>query len=178
MKKDVAEVAGYVNSPSREHMRIVQFWADGVGTYTPPGHWNAIAAEDFAKKNYSEVRFARNMALLNMAEMDAAILCWNTKYYYYNPRPSQMDAGIKTLTGVPNFPSYISGHATFSGAAAAILGHILPDRAAAYNAMAEEASMSRLYAGIHYRVDCTAGAAAGQSVGNYAIQRAQKDGAE
>lgn len=178
MKKDVAEVMGYVTNPSREHMRIVQFWADGVGTYTPPGHWNAIAAEDFAKKNYSEVRFARNLALLNMAEMDAAILCWNTKYYYYNPRPSQMNPDIKTLTGVPNFPSYISGHATFSNAAATILSHILPERAADYAAMAEEASMSRLYAGIHFRVDCTAGAAAGQSVGNYAIQRAQKDGAE
>jgi len=44
--------------------------------------------------------------------------------------------------------------------------------------MAQEASMSRLYAGIHYRVDCTAGEEAGQKVGGYAIQRAQKDGAE
>ena len=67
-------------------LRIVHFWADGVGTYTPPGHWDAIAAEDFVKQNFSEVRWARNMALLNMAEMDAAIVCWNTKYYYFNPR--------------------------------------------------------------------------------------------
>jgi len=178
MKNDVAEVRGYVTNPSREHMRIVQYWADGVGTYTPPGHWNAIAAEDFVNKHFSEVRFARNMALLNMAEMDAAIVCWNTKYYYYNPRPSQMDGSIKTLTGVPNFPSYISGHATFSNAAATILGHIIPERASDYMAMAQEASMSRLYAGIHFRIDCTAGATAGQNVGGYAIKRAQTDGAE
>lgn len=178
MKKDVTEVRDYVTNPSREHMRIVQFWADGVGTYTPPGHWNAVAAEDFVKKNFSEVRFARNMALLNMAEMDAAIVCWNTKYYYYNPRPSQMDANIKTLTGVPNFPSYISGHSTFSGAAAAILGHLVPERAADYDAMATEASMSRVYAGIHYRVDCTTGLDVGKKIGGYAIKRAQTDGAE
>lgn len=178
MKKDVAEVRDYVTNPSREHMRIVQFWADGVGTYTPPGHWNAIAAEDMAKKNLSEVKFARNLALLNMSEMDAAIVCWNTKYYYYNPRPSQMDGDIKTLTGVPNFPSYISGHSTFSGAAAAILSHLVPERAADYEAMANEASMSRIYAGIHYRVDCTTGLEVGKKIGGYAITRAQHDGAE
>jgi hypothetical protein len=80
-------------------------FADGIGTYTPPGHWNAIATEDFIKQNYSDVRWARNMALLNMTEMDAGIVCWNTKYYYFNPRPTQMIPGIKTLTGIPNFTS-------------------------------------------------------------------------
>jgi hypothetical protein len=178
MKHDVTEVHDYVTNPTREHMRIVQFWADGVGTYTPPGHWDAIAAEDFIKKNYSEVRFARNMALLNMAVNDAGIVCWNTKYFYYNPRPSQMDPAIKTLTGVPNFPSYISGHSTFSGAAAAILGHLIPERAGDYQAMATEASMSRVYAGIHYLIDCTTGLDVGKKVGGYAIKRAQADGAE
>lgn len=178
MKKDVAEVRDYVTNPSRDRMRIVQYWADGVGTYTPPGHWNAIAAEDMAKKNLSEVRFARNMALLNMSEMDAAIVCWNTKYYYYNPRPSQMDNSIKTLTGVPNFPSYISGHSTFSGAACAILSHLVPERAADYEAMANEASMSRIYGGIHYRIDCTTGLEVGKKIGGYAVARAQTDGAE
>jgi hypothetical protein len=84
-----------IKSPSRDQNRIVQFWADGVGTSTPAGHWNAIAAEDFIKQNYSEVRWARNMALLNMAEMDAAIVCWDTKYYYFNPRPTQMIPDIK-----------------------------------------------------------------------------------
>lgn len=178
MKKDVAEVRDYVANPSRERMRIVQFWADGVGTYTPPGHWNAIAAEDMAKKNLSEVKFARNLALLNMTQMDAAIVCWNTKFYYFNPRPSQMDNSIKTLTGVPNFPAYISGHSTFSGAAAEILSHLVPERAADYQAMANEASMSRIYGGIHYRIDCTTGLEVGKKIGDYAIARAQHDGAE
>ena len=118
------------------------------------------------------------MALLNMSLMDAAIVCWNTKYYYYNPRPTQMDASIKTLTGVPNFPAYISGHSTFSGAAATVLAHIIPSKAADYQAMAQEASFSRMYAGIHYRSDCSIGLAVGANVGNYAVARAKADGAE
>ncbi|HTI11108.1 MAG TPA: phosphatase PAP2 family protein [Puia sp.] len=178
MKAETEEVYNNIKSPSREHIRIVQFWADGVGTYTPPGHWDAIAAEDFVKMNWSEVRWARNMALLNMAEMDAGIVCWDTKYHYFNPRPSQMDGSIKTLTGVPNFPAYISGHATFSGAAATVLGYLIPGRANDYAAMAQEATMSRLYGGIHYRSDCQIGVTTGQKVGNYAVQRAMTDGAQ
>lgn len=178
MQAATSEVAGKVKSPSREQMKIVQFWADGVATYTPPGHWNAIASEDFVKKNFSEVRWARNLALLNCAEMDAAISCWDIKYYYYNPRPSQMNGDIKTLTGVPNFPSYVSGHSMFSGAAATILGHIVPERASDYMAMAQQAADSRFIGGIHFKVDCEVGLTVGKNVGNYAVLRATKDGAE
>ena len=178
MKEETEEILNFVKNPTREHTRIVHFWADGVGTYTPPGHWDAIAAEDFIPKNFSEVRWARNMALINMSLMDAGIVCWDTKYFYFNPRPTQMDPNIKTITGIPNFPAYISGHSTFSGAAATILGHIIPERKAAYDAMASEASMSRMYGGIHYRSDCEVGLTVGKNIGNYAVQRAKTDGAE
>jgi hypothetical protein len=178
MKDETEEIYQMVKNPTRERTAIVHFWADGVATYTPPGHWDAIAAEDFIKQNFSEVRWARNMALLNMSLMDAAIVCWDTKNYYYNPRPTQLNPNIKTLTGIPNFPAYISGHSTFSGAAATILSHIIPERAAAYDAMAKEASMSRMYGGIHYRSDCAVGLTVGNSVGNYAVKRALSDGAE
>lgn len=178
MKKELAEVYSYTSNPTREHIEKVHFWADGVATYTPPGHWNDIAATDFIKKNFSEVRWARNLALLNMAEFDAAIVTWDTKMRYFNPRPSQLDPRIKTLTGLPNFPSYISGHSTFSGAAATILGHIVPERKAAYEAMALEASMSRVYGGIHYRSDCEVGLVVGKNIGSFAVQRAMSDGAE
>jgi hypothetical protein len=178
MKEETNEIYEFVNNPTRERMRIVHFWADGVGTYTPPGHWDAIAAEDFITKNFSEVRWARNMALLNMALMDAAIVCWDTKNFYYNPRPTQLDPKIKTLTGIPNFPAYISGHSTFSGAAATILAHIIPEKATQYQAMAQEASISRMYGGIHYRADCEVGLDVGRKVGSYAVEKAKKDGAE
>lgn len=175
---ELNEVKSYSNDASREHMKIVSFWADGVGTYTPPGHWNAIADEAFVYQYFSEVRWARNMALLNISMMDAAICCWDTKYYYFNPRPCQVDPSIKTLTGVPNFPAYVSGHSTFSGAAATFLSHVIPSKTQEFEAMANEASMSRLYGAIHYRSDCEAGLLLGKTVGNFAVQRALTDGAE
>jgi hypothetical protein len=178
MTEETNEIYEFVNNPTRERIRIVHFWADGVGTYTPAGHWDAIAAEDFITKNFSEVRWARNMALLNIALMDAGIVCWDTKMFYFNPRPTQLDPKIKTVTGIPNFPAYISGHSTFSGAAATVLGHIIPEKKDAYEAMALEASMSRMYGGIHYRADCEVGITVGKNVGNYAVQRAKTDGAD
>jgi hypothetical protein len=175
-KKELQEVKYYSDNPTRERIRIVHHWADGVGTYTPPGHWNAIAADAFVRQRWSEVRWARAFALLNMSLMDAAIVCWDTKYTYYNPRPSQVDPSIKTLTGVPNFPAYISGHSTFSGAAAEILGHLLPASRAEFQAMAFEASQSRLYGAIHFKSDCTVGLEVGRKVGSYAVNRAINDG--
>ena len=179
MKTETQEVYTQTSRASREDLKIIHFWSDGAGTYTPTGHWMSIAAEDFIKKDFSEVRWARNIALLAMAEMDAAIVCWDTKYYYFNPRPCQMNPNIKSLTGVPNFPSYISGHSTFSGAASTILGHIIPERAEAYNAMAEEAARSRFLGGLHYdKSDCGVGLVVGKNVGKYAVMRAKADGAE
>lgn len=175
---ELNEVKNFSENATREHMQIVSFWADGVGTYTPPGHWNQIADEAFVYQYYSEVRWARNMALLNISMMDAAISCWDAKYFYFNPRPAQMDTSIKTLTGIPNFPAYVSGHSTFSGAAATFLSHIVPSKTAEFNAMADEASMSRLYGAIHYRSDCEKGLLLGKAVANYAITRATTDGAE
>lgn len=176
-KKELEEIYGFAKNPTREQIRIAQFWADGVGTYTPPGHWNAIAAEEFVTQNLSEVRWARNMALLNTALMDAAIACWDAKYFYFNPRPHQMDTRIKTVVGLPNFPAYTSGHSTFSGAAATVLSHLVKGKATQWNAMASEASISRLYGAIHYRSDCEQGLLCGNRVGGFAVDRAKIDGA-
>ncbi len=177
-KDELNEIYEYSKNLTREQLRIAHFWADGISTYTPPGHWNYIAANDFVNQGFSEARWARNMALLNMSMMDAAIACWDAKYTYYNPRPSQMDDRIKTVTGLPNFPSYISGHSTFSGAASTVLGYIVPSRAQAYTDMAREASVSRMYGAIHYRSDCEMGLVTGNKIGNYAVNRGHTDGAE
>lgn len=176
-KKENDEVLSYSKNATRANKDLVSFWADGVATYTPPGHWNAIAANEFVKQNYSEVRWARNFALLNMSQMDAAIVCWDTKYFYFNPRPSQVNDQIKTLTGIPNFPSYSSGHSNFSGAAAAVLTYLLPDRGAKFTDMAQQAALSRLVGAIHTRQDIEVGLVTGKAVGQYAITRGQSDGA-
>jgi membrane-associated phospholipid phosphatase len=80
--------------------------------------------------------------------------------------------------GVPNFPSYTSGHSTFSAAAAAVLAHIFPAEQAKFDAWAKEAAESRIYAGIHYRFDAEAGNTQGKACAEYAINAAKADGAE
>lgn len=177
-KKETEEVANMTKNITREQNAQVAFWADGAATYTPAGHWNAIAADEFVKQNWSEIRWARNMALLNMAMMDAGICCWDTKYFYFNARPSQINPDIKTVTGVPNFPAYTSGHSNFSAAAATFLTYILPDRGTKFTDLAHQAAMSRMYGGIHYRSDVEAGLTSGSKVGQYAINRAKTDGAD
>ena len=174
----VAEVKSYTSNPTRENIAIVNYWADGAGTHTPPGHWNQIAEKYIIDAKMSEVRAARNYALLNSAMMDAAISCWYTKSYFYVPRPSQVDNSIKTLTGLPNFPSYTSGHSTFSAAACTVLSYIFPDGASSFKSQANEASRSRLLGGIHYRMDCDGGLKIGEAVGAKAVLRAQTDGVQ
>ena len=112
-----------------------------------------------------------------MAMHDAAVGCWDAKYAYFNPRPTQLDPAIKTALGLPNFPSYTSGHSTFSGAAAAVLSYLFPGSASQFDADRDEASLSRLYACIHYRSDIEVGKDHGQRIGGYTVKLAREDGA-
>jgi membrane-associated phospholipid phosphatase len=178
MEREVAEVRRYVDGGSRRELEIANFWADGPGTPTPPGHWNLIALPFIQQADMSEVRAARAFALLNMALHDAAVVCWEVKYFYFNPRPTQMDPELKSLIGMPNFPSYTSGHSTFSGAAAEVLSYLFPSGATQFEAQKEEASISRLYGGIHYRSDLEVGKAHGKRVGGYTVAFARTDGAQ
>ncbi len=173
-QKDFDELDKINKSQTREQARIANYWADGAGSYTPPGHWHRAGANAAHEARFSEVRIARTLALLGTAEMDAGIACWETKFYYYTPRPQQF--GLKTSVGLPNFPSYTSGHSTFSAAAATVLGYIFPDQADKFNAQAQEASVSRIYGLIHYRVDCEMGLKHGKVIGDYAIARGKADG--
>jgi hypothetical protein len=178
MREEVAEVRRTVGNLTRAQLAIAQKWNDGAGTYTPPGHWNDIATEHVAAARMSEVRAARTYALLNMAMHDASVACWRVKYKHFNPRPSQLDPAIKSAIGLPNFPSYPSGHSTFSAAAAHVLGQIFPAHATEFMAMADEAGISRMYGGIHYRSDIEGGKAHGLRIGQHAMAYVAGDGAQ
>jgi hypothetical protein len=175
MAQELAEVKRTVDNLTREQLAIAYKWNDGAGTYTPPGHWNDIAAEYVRDARMSEVRAARAFALLNMAMHDAAVGCWETKFAYFNPRPSQLDPSIKTPIGLPNFPSYSSGHSTFSASATVVLSYLFPSGAESFAAMRDEAAISRLYGGIHYRSDIEGGKGHGSRIGAYTVQFAQQD---
>lgn len=177
MKDEVAEVKRTVEHLTNDQLAIAQKWNDGAGTYSPPGHWNDIALEYVRDAKLSEVRAARAFALLNMAMHDAGVGCWEAKYFYFNPRPSQMDPSIRTKIGIPNFPSYTSGHSTFSAAAATILSDLFPGGTGSFGSMRDEAGISRLYGGIHYRSDIDAGKAHGNRIAGYTLKFAHGDGA-
>jgi membrane-associated phospholipid phosphatase len=177
MRQEVAAVKSAVKKITRAQLSTVYKWADGVNTPTPPGHWDFIADSYIAAANFSEVRAARALALVNMALHDAAVGCWDAKYAYFSPRPSQLDPSIRTVVGLPNFPSYTSGHSTFSAAAADVLSYLFPSGTAYFESERDEAAMSRLYGGIHYPADIEVGKVHGSRIAGYTVRFARGDGA-
>ncbi len=172
------ELKGYIDNASTENRRIANYWSDGVGTYTPPGHWAITAAKLVHKNKLNPLRSARVMAYMMTAVMDAGVSCWDTKYFYHYPRPAEAIPDFKTIIGVPNFPAYTSGHSTFSGAGAQVLAHFFPSEKSTLDAQAKEASESRIVSGIHYRFDCEVGLQVGKTIGDKAIEKAKLDGGE
>ena len=169
----VAEVRRVADARTEEQLWIAHYWSDAIGSHTPPGHWNRIATILMSRHEVTEREATHGLALLNMALMDAGIACWDAKYAYWVLRPWQADPGITVPLMKPNFPAYVSGHATFSGAASEYLGALFPEDAADVRAMAEEAALSRLYGGIHYRFDNEGGLELGRRIGQLAIAASQ-----
>jgi len=171
-REALAEVRQIAESLTPAQLEIAKYWADGAGTYTPPGHWNEIAAQLIRERGMSDLNAARTLALMNVAIIDATIGCWDTKFTYWVMRPWQADPAISTPIGQPPHPSYPSGHACSSGAGAAVLAALFPGEADDLERMAVEACDSRVYAGIHYRFD----AEAGMTIGTRAAERALERG--
>ena len=171
---DLQEVYRVSQTLSPEQRAIALFWADGPGTVTPPGHWNAIALELVRTHALDTTAAARVFAALNTAEADAFICIWDAKYAYWSLRPvtairREIDPNWSPLITTPPFPSYVSGHSGASGAAATVLSAFFPAEAAQLHGWAAEAAASRLYAGIHFRTDNQVGLALGTSVGRAAL---------
>jgi membrane-associated phospholipid phosphatase len=112
---------------------------------------------------------ARIMFLASASSFDASIGCFDAKYHYWFIRPPQADPGIVTVFPTPPHPSYPSAHSCVSGAMTGVLMGIFPDARAQLEAAAQEASLSRLYAGIHYRFDMVAGLALGRNIAALAL---------
>jgi len=179
------------------------FWSDDLGTSTPPGHWNTIAQGIARQRNLSVPDAARLFALLNLAEADAGIQCWETKYYYTTWRPEtairEMDPALNSAASQnpafipnmqsPSFPSYTSGHSTFSAAASHIIelyfgtdnipfsvgSDGLPGVIHSFKSLSEartEVGMSRVWGGIHTMTDNLEGQKAGIKVADWVYSKA------
>jgi RTX calcium-binding nonapeptide repeat (4 copies)/PAP2 superfamily len=196
--KEIGKIDSLTRTP--DQTAIAKFWANGGGTFTPPGHWNQIASEASALAGTSLEDSARLFALLNIAEADAAIVSWDAKYQYDLWRPvtairqadtdnnpnTAADPQWTPLLVTPPFPEYTSGHSTFSGAAEPVLNSVFgadfgfADRGdKSVNSLrtfdnfaqaADESGMSRLYGGIHFMSANVDGLSSGRNVGNYVVQ--------
>jgi PAP2 superfamily len=191
--------AFHSNKRTANQTQIAKFWADGAGTYTPPGHWNKIASRVLAQTNSTIIDNARTFALLNIATADAGIACWDAKYTYNTWRPltaihqadrdgnsqTTADPSWQPLLITPPFPEYASGHSSFSSAAATILSRQIgnnisfsdttittPNVTRTFNNFqqaAAEAGMSRIYGGIHFMAANQEGLVLGKRIGNYVL---------
>lgn len=179
-RDEVLDVALTLNA---ERTNIALFWADGAGTFTPPGHWNQIATDLGVTYALNECRFARMLAALGAAQQDAFIACWECKYFYDIERPVTTirrdiagQSGFLPIIATPPFPTYPSGHSSTSGAASQVLGYFFPDDAIELALMANEAKDSRLYGGIHFRFDNDNGLSLGRAIGTFVLDRIATDG--
>lgn len=165
-----------------EQKKAATFWAGGQGTPLPAGVWMNVLLAYLRNELPSEPKSERTLALTAVAMADAGVAAWDTKFTYWDPRPqngvrdSGVDKNWTSFIDTPFFPSYISGHATYSGAAAEVLAYLFPKDAADFHAKAEEASNSRLWGGIHWRSDNETGMAVGKKIGQLVVERAKADG--
>jgi membrane-associated phospholipid phosphatase len=167
----LAEVRDVAASRTPEQLRIAQYWGTVVNTSGPAGIWSAIALGLSVKAQNDEPTTARMLAMMHMAAMDASIACWDAKYAFSFIRPFQADPSISTPVGRPNFPSYPSAHSCLSAAYETVLASMYPSSATSLKAQLDEAGVSRIYAGLHFRFDVDAGVQIGQSTGALALAR-------
>ena len=153
----LAEVRRISDTRTPEQDAIAKFWALPGGYVVAQSYNDEVATDLIVEFHLDERRAAHALALVNMAGMDALIACHDAKYSYWLLRPSMADPGIKLAIGLPNHPSYPSNHGCLTGASMAVLGALFPSRADALWGLAEEAGVSRIYGGIHYRFDSDVG---------------------
>ena len=201
----LAAVKSANDTATPDQLQTAFFWDDGPGTYSPSGHWNSLAMQYAGNAGMSTEDTARLFAILNTTVWDAFVAAWNSKYVYWTLRPVTAIRERPTILGQPNpyydpnwlpniatptFPSYVSGHSTVSASAARVLQFFFPDSNpdpglidhingpdGSIDQIAQQVSDSRVSAGIHYPIDCTAGLVLGREVARLALQRAIADGA-
>lgn len=192
-QRETEEVLRLSQAATQEQRQISLYWADDpLKTPTPAGHWGFIATDQLRQTQASLARAARVYARLHLALADAFIASWETKYSVNRMRPVTavqltLDSQwVPSLMHTPPFPEYPSGHSVLSSAAAAVLEHEFGTRTrftdnthndrgwgprsfASFRAAADEAAVSRLYAGIHFRSGVEGGKVQGRCVAERAL---------
>ena len=162
----LAEVRAFSDARTADQIAVTRAWVPFSGVV-----FNGIATTLIDKYRRSELEAARILAYANAAAFDAIIACFDTKFAYWYIRPTQADAGITLAVGLPNHPSYPSAHSCETGAFQAVLGDAFPAEHAFLEETGQEASMSRINGGLHYRFDGEGGLSIGRSAARLALER-------
>ncbi len=185
---EAREVYQTVNTLTPEQEEIARFWSDDPGkSGTPPGHSLAVLTQLAQETNLPLDKAAEAYARLGVALADSFISCWQTKFVANIPRPityiqKVIDPKWSSFVTTPPFPEYTSGHSVQASASAAVLSALFgqdyafvdythdalgyaPRPFPSFAAMADEAALSRLYGGIHFRSAIEAGQAQGRCIG-------------
>ncbi|CAM8670348.1 PAP2_haloperoxidase domain containing protein [Comamonadaceae bacterium] len=186
--KEAEEVYRISNQATQAQRQVALYWADDpLKTPTPAGHWAFIAGDLLQQRQGNLALAAQTYVQLNLAMADAFIAGWKTKYTVNLLRPVTyvqlvLDSNwVPSLMHTPPFPEYPSGHSVQSSAAAAVLDKVFgagqpftdnthndrgwgPRTFASFQAAANEAALSRMYAGIHFRSGIEGGKVQGRCV--------------
>lgn len=162
----LAEVRAYAQTRTPEQVAIVIKWVPFSGVL-----WNGIASDLIDQYHRSELEAARIFAYGNTAAWDAIVACFDTKFTYWFIRPTQADPTITLATALPNHPSYPSAHACETGAWQGVLSNAFPAEREMIDATAQEATLSRVLGGLHYRFDGEGGLSLGRSAAALALAR-------
>jgi membrane-associated phospholipid phosphatase len=171
--RDLDELRSLSTERTVEQTNIARYWA----TDAPSAKWEAFMRDEIQRRHLPAMHAARALALASVAMYDAFVACWDSKFTYWLYRPISADAALKPVFPTPPFPSYPSGHSTISTAAAEVFTELFPDAAATYRAKGRAASLSRVYAAVHYRFDVDSGDVLGERVGLAIVDYMRRDGA-
>jgi hypothetical protein len=158
----LAEVRQISDTRTPQQLAIAQYWNVNQSPNSDAA-MNNLAVRLIRDHRRSEHESARILFLMNAAAFDASIGCFDAKYFYWFIRPPQADPAITLPIGLPPHPSYPSAHSCVSGSSTGVLAAVFPNERDMLDQVAQEASLSRLYAGIHYRFDMVAGLALGRA---------------
>ncbi|MCM3733277.1 vanadium-dependent haloperoxidase [Fictibacillus nanhaiensis] len=148
-----------------QQVRIAHEWGTGeVSKVVIPIIYNMMETYDLAS-----TKAARFLGFYSAAMNDAFVITWYFKYLWDVARPCQFDRSIIPVLFTPRFPGYPSAHATMAGCSESILSYYFPQESYRINQLMEECAMSRLYAGVHFKVDNDEGLSLGRQLGQIVV---------
>jgi hypothetical protein len=148
----------------------IYFWAGILGT-GDSGYWIEMLNEYMREHNIPLEKQLEARSLIGMAVYDAEIACYDSKYTYWVKRPNMVDENIKTVIPVPNHPSYPAGHSVNAYAVMTVSNYMFPENKEEWTKYAIECGMSRIWAGLHFPIDNSAGNKQGQQVAEATIKK-------